>query len=577
MSTKSNNAKNFVKDVGTKKQLFVFIGSDTTDPTSESTKSQIDIWNRSDFSVRVGQNSVIPVVPNVKWIQNNVYYPWSSNTANVDNFYAYNNQSGYVYLCISDNIYNRSDRRGSSLSTVRPTHTTGVVTYSDGYTWKVLYKITSSIERFVSAKWIPVVSFDIFDSSSQATHLEIAQTFCDAGTGITGQCAIYAKKPLSTDDNDGTIEYVIGDLFTIANNITCSDCHYFMKDNDNFVSIFYESADTVPTTLLIEDQYTEVGRLVADQELSSASPYYHLYNINANDELEEGSIVSAFVDLSVFTDFIVQVANPEATITSNSGSGGRIRMTTYIDSLGNYVVNGLEILARGSGYKDITLSFNGDDLGGFIQPNNLPSAITVNLDTMDGLAFDPITVLNAQHVMIDARLEKQTIDAAGIGIPDVINFFGLVENPVGISGAASVISGSNLNKKRDVIFRTTTKIQTSSTNDILKPEVGEDYTVVTDKGTITDLSIGGIINTADEVGLTREVEIKNIIYTSAESIVGKTLSSISKSGCVVSSILESPSFIQYTGNILSTTKLSSTLNVSDTDSVIIRINMVKGM
>lgn len=577
MSTKSNNAKNFVKDVGTKKQLFVFIGSDTTDPTSESTKSQIDIWNRSDFSVRVGQNSVIPVVPNVKWIQNNVYYPWSSNTANVDNFYAYNNQSGYVYLCISDNIYNRSDRRGSSLSTVRPTHTTGVVTYSDGYTWKVLYKITSSIERFVSAKWIPVVSFDIFDSSSQATHLEIAQTFCDAGTGITGQCAIYAKKPLSTDDNDGTIEYVIGDLFTIANNITCSDCHYFMKDNDNFVSIFYESADTVPTTLLIEDPYTEVGRLVTDQELSSASPYYHLYNINANDELEEGSIVSAFVDLSVFTDFIVQVANPEATITSNSGSGGRIRMTTYIDSLGNYLVNGLEILARGSGYKDITLSFGDDDLGGSIQPNNLPSAITVNLDTMDGLAFDPIAVLNAQHVMIDARLEKQTIDAAGIGIPDVINFFGLVENPVGISGAASVISGSNLNKKRDVIFRTTTKIQTSSTNDILKPEVGEDYTVVTDKGTITDLSIGGIINTADEVGLTREVEIKNIIYTSAESIVGKTLSSISKSGCVVSSILESPSFIQYTGNILSTTKLSSTLNVSDTDSVIIRINMVKGM
>jgi hypothetical protein len=271
------------------------------------------------------------------------------------------------------------------------------------------------------------------------------------------------------------------------------------------------------------------------------------------------------------------VANPEATITSNSGSGGRIRMTTYIDSLGNYLVNGLEILARGSGYKDITLSFNESDLGEFITPNTLPPAITVNLDTMDGLAFDPITVLNAQHVMIDARLEKQTIDAAGIGIPDVINFFGLVENPVGISGATSVISGSNLNKKRDVIFRTTTKIQTSSTFENQKPEVGEDYTVVTGNGTITDLSIGGIINTADEVGVTRQVEIKNIIYTSAASIVGKTLSSTAKSGCVVSSILESPSFIQYTGNILSTTKLSSTLNVSDTDSVIIRINMVKGM
>ena len=242
----------------------------------------------------------------------------------------------------------------------------------------------------------------------------------------------------------------------------------------------------------------------------------------------------------------------------------------------NYLVNGLEILARGSGYKDITLSFGEGDLGESIDPDTLPPAITINLDTMDGLAFDPITVLNAQHVMIDARLEKQTIDAAGIGIPDVINFFGLVENPVGISGAASVISGSNLNKKRDVIFRTTTKIQTSSDNENLKPDIGEDYTVVTGNKTITDLSIGGIINVADEVELTREVEIKNIIYTSAASMVGKTLSG-AKTGTVVSSILESPSFIQYTGNILSTTKLSSTLNVSDTDSVIIRINMVKGM
>ena len=41
MSTRSQNIKNFIKDVGTRNQLFVFAGIDDASTTSESAKTQI--------------------------------------------------------------------------------------------------------------------------------------------------------------------------------------------------------------------------------------------------------------------------------------------------------------------------------------------------------------------------------------------------------------------------------------------------------------------------------------------------------------------------------------------------------
>ena len=584
MSTKSNNAKKFVTDTGTKKQLFVFVGSDSSDSTSNSTQTNSDIWNRADFSVRIGQNSVIPVVQNIKWTQQNPYVPWSSLQENTGNFYTYNNQTGYVYLCVSDNEDNRKDKIGYSVSRIRPTHTSGTVKYSDGYTWKVLYRITGSLERFVSAKWIPVVSFDIFDSGSQATNLEVTQSFCGpSGTSEIGQCAIFAKTPLSTDDDIGTTEYLKGDLFTIADKISCSDCHYFMKDNDQFISNFYANGEDVPSTITINDPYTLVGELVNNNELSSASPYYHLYKINETDDLDEGSIVSSFIDLSQFTNtqLIVNSANPQLNIISNTGSNGILKLKTFIDSSGNYIVKGIEVINPGSGYKDIVLDIDSSILNENLDKSQLISAITVNLDTIDGLAFDPVTVLNAQHVMIDARLEKQSIQQAGIGLPSVVNFFGLIENPTGICGSSEVTSGSNLNKKRDVIFRTTTKVQVSNpASASLLPITDEIYDMDNTTDPFTDVLVGGVVST-DESAKTTEVELKNIVYSRVSELVGKGISGpkgvSSKLNSTIDSILEEPDFVQYSGKILSTTKLSSNLNVSDTDSVIIRINMVKGM
>jgi hypothetical protein len=588
MSIKSTTIKNYIKDVGTKNQLFVFVGSDTKTTTSNSNQASLDVWKQSDFSIKVGQNSIYPVVPNVKWIQKRPYIPWSGTSENTGNYYVYNDQNQYVYLCISDNVNNRTDLRGDNVSNIRPTHTSGIQRYSDGYAWKPLYRMTPSIERFITSKWIPVISFDLFDSEDQKSQLLQTQEFCDNATSTIGQCGIYAKTALNTDDNSGTTEYLKGDLFTIADNISCSDCHYLMKNNDKFVSYFYLDTETVPTSIEIVDEYTQIGNSIQQNLISTASPYYYLYQVNSNDNLEEGSIVSAFIDLSNFTSsqLLVTQENPELTITSNTGANGRIRLNTGIFN-NTYIITGIEVINPGSGYKDITLAINSSILSGSITSTELLASIRVNLDVIDGLAFDPVSVLNAQHVMIDARTDTTTIQNSGILLPSEVNFFGLVENPVGICGSTETVSGSNLNKKLDYVFRTTVKAEVQNiTSQSLLPESNEIYDIPYESSGTEYINIDTSIVSSQNVTppggtATAYVEFKNLDYTKSNSLIGSQLdgpkSGGAKGGTSIITILETPVFVQYTGKVLSTTKLDANIPVGDIDSVIFRINIVKGI
>ena len=582
MSIKSQNVKKFISETGVQRQLFVFAGSDTQNTESDSPQTAIDLWNDSDFSLRVGQNSLCAVIPNVKWVQKRAYNPWLSTQKNIQNFYVYNDQNGYVYLCISNNNKNTINT-DKNISNIRPSHTSGIQGYSDGYSWLPLYRITSSHERFITSQWIPVFSFDLFDSDTQQSQLVRTQSFCSGDTTEVGKCAIYAKTALSTDDDDGTIEYQKGSLFTTANTITCSDCHYLTLNNDKFTSVFYSTNETVSPTITINDKYEEVGYLISQNEISSASPYYHLYTLNESDNLDEGCLVSSFIDLTGLsnTDLQSTIANPPITITSNTGTGGAIRLLTSIYN-DVYVIDGIEITSRGSGYKDYTLSLSDNYLPG-ISADTLITKIIVNLDKIDHIGFDPLTVLDSQHVMIDARIEKQNILNAGIGLPENLNFFGLIENPLGVSGSTQVISGTNLNKKVDSIFRTTIKAEASVLGpSVILPEPEEKYDTQPAVGDeLGAVVIGSVSDVVNSYPSTCTIELKNVPYSKSSSLLGSELigpiGESPKVGSIVDTILEEPSFVQYTGNVLSTTKLSSNLSVSDVDSVIIRINMVRGM
>jgi len=581
MSTKSLNVKTFINDAGVHNQLFVFVGSDTTSALSDSTQTYTNLWNYSDFSVRVGQNSLSAVIPYIKWVQKKPYKPWSSNQTNNGNFYAYNDQNGYVYLCISDNSDNRTDHSGDNVSNYRPTHTSGIQYYSDGYAWKPMYKITPSIERFVTSSWMPVISFDNFDSTSQQNQLGLAQSFCvEYSTGETGQCAIYAKTALNTDDDSGTNEFERGDLFTIANNLSCAECYYLMVDNPKFKTVFYGTGETVPQTSTVYNSYENVGYLIQQNQITQASPYYYLYLINENDNIDEGSVISAFIDLSGFStsQLVTSIENPEFTVTSNSGTGARIRLKTSMVNNQN-VISGIEVIEPGSGYKDITLTMDESYIE--ITSSMLTSVVDVNLDTIDGLGFDPVDVLGCQHVMIDARVEKKTIEESGILLPTSLNFFGLIQNPSSTVSDNAITSGSNQNKKVDVIYRTTIKTKVTNPDEEL-PVIGDELEIPGSVIPSQDISTAFIkVGGTQVIGATTaNVELKNLAYSKSDFLVGKTFAdSITGNPTLttISEVLAVPEFVQYTGKVLSSTKLNTSLDLSDVDSVSIRINMIKGM
>jgi len=597
MSIKSTAVKNYINDIGVNTQVFVFAGSDPNLENSNTSQSAINLWNYSDFAVRVGKNSIVAVVPYIKWFAKKPYKPWSSTQINTGNFYAYNDQNGYVYLCISDNVNNRSDSYGTHISNVRPTHTSGIQRYNDGYAWKPLYKITPSFHRFVTSNWIPVISFDTFDDSPKISQLKMTQNFCTQvnNTGVCGSCGIYAKLPLSTDDDTGTIEYSKGDLFTVTQNITCSDCHYLMYNNNKFKSVFYGDGQTVPTSIEILDNYELVGSLIESNEVSQSSPYYYLYDINQNDNLDEGSIVSAFIDLSQFSaeQLITTVPDPEFTIISNSGINGKIKLKTGLYQ-NKYIIVGIEVVSPGSFYKDIRLSIDSSILS--VDSAALLAAINVNLDTIDGLGFDPISILGAEHVMIDSRIEKQLIESSEIFLPDSLNFFGMVENPISTvdlsnSNANTYISGSDQNIKDDIIYRTTIQARITNPTSSKLPAKGDKFSlnnatlstaVIEDsriKTSVTrDMLIGGIspISTTQT-----KAEIKNVLYAKYPYLIGVTMdgseNTTNKDNNTITQITGTPQFVQYSGKPVSTKKLNTDLNLSELDSVIIRINMIKGM
>lgn len=575
MNSKVENIKNFINETGRENQLFLFIGATTKDSKSNSAATEIETWKESDFALKLAKDNLIPVVANIKWSKSKTYTTWDASIENNGDYYAYNESNGYVYLCLSNNLENRIDLEGKIASVNIPTHVSGDYTYSDGYTWKALYKITPNLEKFVSDKWIPVVSFDIFDPiDKNNVHTQMDKFCYPNSNGISGNCSIYFKQNFQYYDAIGNIVNAIkGSKFYTFENLTCDRCFNMFKDHPTYISSF--SLLDNPTTIEIKDTYDIVGELIASNQIPPSSPYYYLYQANQKSP-NEGYIVSAKIDLSTFQekDRAITAENPELTLLSNSGSGGKIRLKTYSYEDKNYIY-GIEIISNGSGYRDLKLDLTTATLSGTKTVQDLLSTIKINLDEIDGLGFDPMKILNSYHVMIDARIDKPTLNSSNLSIPTSINFYSLIQNPKYTNNSFESVAGATENKYISTLYRTTTKLILSTPTE--NPDSDSEATITKEDGTILrDLKITNV-TPADTFTITStaKAELKGIEYTQINNLINSSIT-INGTPFTIQGIDLSPSLVQYSGKILSTNKTSS-IQVDDVDTALIRINMVKGM
>ena len=129
----------------------------------------------------------------------------------------------------------------------------------------------------------------------------------------------------------------------------------------------------------------------------------------------------------------------------------------------------------------------------------------------------------------------------------------------------------------DTLYRASTKIALSRVSTNPLPNTGDDVDIEYTKNGQTITSKGAKVSGIQILtSTTRNAELSNIQYDIADDLVGGKVYTSSTEYSTITSVVEQPDFVQYTGSILSTTKTNN-LQIDDPDTVIIRINMVKGM
>jgi len=460
-----NKAIDYKLEVGRKYQNYFLLGKTThTSLLPNSQELFIQSWKDAEMTYKVSRNDVSAVIPRISWNKGSQYTPWNPNS-DVQNCYIYNRENGYVYLCISDNSNNRLDGY-DTVSRFKPSHTTGEMSFSDGYSWLALYQITPSLEKFVTSAFIPAPSLDEFEVGiGGTTPWDRCNSFCNGAVGVSGTCAVYVNKEKEIPTSGSSYEsYALGDLYTTIPDLTCRECYFLFQDeeDDDFVSVFYGDQE-VKESIEILSKFDLVEKQIQTGQLSPNSVYYKLYSTWYNNGFEDGCVVSSFIDLSAETtsELIATQANPRLQIKSLTGYGAIIELITFINPNGNHQVCGIRVVSRGQNYKDISLSIDTSLLPGMDDHQDfINSKIEINLDPVDKLGLDPAKTLNSNSVMTSISLGKQELADASLILPREINFFSLVENPLKIGDVSSVAGKSTSSKYTKEIqsFLTTLKL-----------------------------------------------------------------------------------------------------------------------
>lgn len=588
MAKKTQDIKRYLDSIGKTEHLHVFVGNTTSIIENSTTDANLQLWRDSVFSKKISKVDVVGVIPNISWSYGNVYNPWKSSQVNSGSYYAWNRENGNVYLCIQNNTLSREDLSGLNASTYSPNHAYGIQSYPDGYSWLPIYRITGDLLRFVKNDWIPVISFENFEENTYTTEYTAINDFCSGDIGASGSCAIYFKENTQLPSSGISFQqYLKGDRYvTITSD--CSECYNLFSNNEKYKSIFY-GQKAVNDSIIIEDKFDLIGRLISENKIPASSAYYSLYEI-ANNGPDDGAIISAQIDLNGISgdDLIVFAENPSITVESSTGIGGQLSFKTFTDINGTFIIQGIEVTNGGSNYRDISLDISSGIFKNSSIKDILLSAIKINFDNLDGLNIDPYDVLECNNIMVDSRIDTNELVSSNVILPEEINMFGLVSNPLEeTSNGEYVISGSELSPYASKIVKASSDLLIHYPGD----EVLSYVTVSPSLGLSTSTTSTGIITKKSNI---LAIDPDNLIipkltYQSVINIVGIDYSNIEVSDeltdsndntFIIDSVYSKPKFVQYSGKVLQSVKTSKNIKLTSSNSQstkIIRINFIKGI
>lgn len=354
MTQIKNQSKSFVAD-STKKQLldyFVFLGG-VTNGTNSVDETDISLVSR------ITKDELCVVVPKNTWTQNSSYDPFFVDSSGI-NTYVLNDETYMVYLCVGKNQPTGLIGDTEYKSTIRPSHTNGIQTLSDGYSWLALYNIDYTLSKFLNSSVMPVNTlYGVRDDNIFGTYTTKYTSLCKSTPNNLGKCYFYYTKdeydPItSTTKTKGS--QVLG---IPEEDWYCSVCHefgekldyrsYHISDDDKQSTILREPLETIKT-------YTD-GNLISRNNVNYIHQKNYEYILNLNHAIN--NLQLDVTDLTV-EERIVSTSNPNIEFLDSRGFGAIAKITTYYDIIRNaFIANGIDFQNGGSDYVNPSFRVNG--------------------------------------------------------------------------------------------------------------------------------------------------------------------------------------------------------------------------
>lgn len=352
---------------------YLFVGdhiprTDSTVPSIYDKQKDVFVnpYRNMIMGKRVGINDMSLMIRNIPYASNTIFahYDDDDNELNSKDFYVVVDEGSYkhVYICIDNN--------GNSASTIQPdfSHVNGSnnASYetSDGYKWKYMYSVSSSVNRkFGTTEYIPVVANNIVTQNARDGAIDFIK-ITSGGRGYDN----YITGIFNTTD----IGY-LGQpkVFRITNSVASSTTDFYKE------SLIYLTEGTGSGQYANVESYVvnSSGRFITTQIEFSITP-------DATTEYEITPKVNIFGDGS-------QTINAVARALVNSTSSNSIYK--------------IEILERGLGYDYYTAEV--------VPPANNSIYIqkAAELRTIaspaGGHGFDVARQLNATRLCVSVKLE----------------------------------------------------------------------------------------------------------------------------------------------------------------------------
>lgn len=413
-------------------KMYLFIGkslpwTDEEAPDSyvDSVESFNDVWSNIISAKRITAEECLLMVKKNSWVSGTTYTEFDSSIdlfADTSIQFYVTNSENNVYKCLHNGGVSSTDSpRGIQLDPM---------TMSDGYVWKFMFKITESLQLYITDDYIPVKTLQIEEGKpirySDDRHLQYSAQYNAVGGSI---------ESISVVSSDAYGDSVVGNASGIGSSTSVTDAGTnYVSFNPSAVSSEDDKYNTYSVSIVSGTGVGQV-RIISD---------YDGFNRKATIS-ENWDVVPVSADTATSTEEISYFEiSPAITI---SGDGVSAEASASINATKQ--ITKITMSNIGKDYKQASATVT----------TSIPSGgctLDVRISPKGGHSSNPIEELLPTRLMIVARLQRDEF-----GTFPVVNDFrqyGIIKNPIintGYTGAGK-IAGSEIDIFSDIKIKSVT-------------------------------------------------------------------------------------------------------------------------